>query len=85
MIWLAVGISAATLTTLSFIPQVVKILKTKSASDISLATLLQLSFGVFLWALYGIHIKDAIIITANSVMLVTLLAAICLYFKYNKL
>ncbi len=83
MIWLIVGISAAVLTTFSFIPQVTKIIKTRSASDISLTTLLQLSCGVFLWALYGLHIKDVIIIIANSVMLATLITAIFLYFKYR--
>jgi len=83
MIWSMVGITAATLTMFSFIPQIGKIIKTKSASDISLITLIQLSCGVSLWILYGIHIKDAIIITANSLTLATLVTAISLFFKYR--
>lgn len=50
----------------------------------SLVTLLQLSSGVFLWILYGLYLKDAIIITANSVTLVSLVALLVLYFSYKK-
>ena len=83
MIWLIVGIAAASLTAFSFIPQIVKIVKRRSAADVSLVTLLQFFCGVFLWLLYGIHLKDAIIITANSVMLTTLTIVIGLFFKYR--
>lgn len=76
--------SAAVLTMFSFIPQVVKIARTKSASDVSLITLVQLSCGVFLWLLYGFHLKDAIIIIANAVTLVSLLIAIYLFFKFRE-
>ena len=83
MIWSFIGISAATLTMFSFVPQVVKIIKKKSASDVSLVTLIQLSTGVSLWTVYGIYIKDAIIITANVVTLTTLIFTIGLFFKYK--
>ena len=59
-------------------------MKTKSAKDVSLVTLLQLSIGVSLWAAYGIHIKDAIIIIANGVTLVTLIILLFLYFNYGR-
>ncbi len=84
MLWLLVGSSAAALTMFSFIPQIIKILKTKSAKDVSLVMLLQLSLGVSLWIMYGIYRKDRIIITANSVTLVTLLILLYLYFNYGK-
>jgi MtN3 and saliva related transmembrane protein len=84
MIWRIIGFIAAGLTMFSFFPQIFKILKTKSARDMSLVTLLQLSSGVSLWILYGLYLKDAIIITANSVTLVSLVALLVLYFSYKK-
>lgn len=84
MIWSLIGISAAALTMFSFIPQIIKIAKKKSASDVSLITLVQLSLGVALWILYGLHLKDAIIVSANGFTLATLILAIYLIYKYRK-
>lgn len=83
-IWTIIGLSAASLTMFAFIPQIARVLKNKSAKDVSLVTLLQLSLGVSLWIIYGIHIKDAIIITANSVTLSTLIILSYLYFNYGR-
>ncbi len=71
MIWTIIGSTAAILTMFSFIPQIIKVFKNKSAKDVSLITLLQLSSGVSLWIIYGIHLKDAVIIVANTVTLIT--------------
>jgi MtN3 and saliva related transmembrane protein len=83
--WTLIGFSAACLTMFAFIPQIVKVSKTKSAKDVSLVTLIQLSFGVFLWILYGIHLKDVIIITANSITLTSLIILLFLYFSYGRM
>jgi MtN3 and saliva related transmembrane protein len=83
MFWKIIGLAAATLTTFSFVPQIIKIIKVKSFRDISLVTLFQFAAGVSLWALYGIHLKDAIIIAANCITLVTILIVLALYFKYS--
>jgi len=84
MLWTIIGLCAAILTMFAFIPQIVKVLKTKSAKDVSVITLLQLSLGVSLWIVYGIHLKDAIIITANSITLTTLILLLSLYFNYGR-
>ena len=84
MFWQIVGISAATLTMFSFIPQIIKILESKSAKDVSLITLLQLSLGVSLWIVYGAYLKDAIIIIANSITLASLVILLVLYSRYSK-
>jgi MtN3 and saliva related transmembrane protein len=84
MFWKIIGTSAATLTMFAFFPQVIKIFKTKSAKDVSLTTLLQLAVGVSLWILYGIYLKDTIIITANSVTLITVVMLLILYAKYAR-
>jgi len=84
MLWSIVGSSAAILTMFSFVPQIIKVIKTKSAKDVSLTTLFQLSLGVSLWIVYGIYLKDVIIITANSVTLITLVILLLLYFNYGR-
>jgi len=83
MFWQIIGLSAATLTMFGFLPQVIKIYKTKSVKDLSFWAILQFILGIFLWILYGVHLKDFIIILANSVTLVILLVALALYFKYK--
>lgn len=74
-----IGFSAATLTTVSFLPQVIQVWKTKSTKDISLGMFSIFSTGVFLWLIYGILIKDWAIFAANFVTLI--LASIILTFK----
>lgn len=80
ILWTIIGLTAACLTMFAFIPQIFKALKTKSVKDVSLVTLLQLSLGVSLWIAYGIHLKDVIIITANSITLFSLIILLFLYF-----
>lgn len=80
-----IGTIAAILTTFGFVPQIIKIYRTKSAKDVSIVTLFQFSIGTFLWTLYGLHIQDPIIITANIVTFVTVIIAIVLYYHYIKI
>ncbi|KPK97135.1 MAG: hypothetical protein AMJ95_10675 [Omnitrophica WOR_2 bacterium SM23_72] len=81
--WILIGALAATLTMFSFVPQIIKVLKTKSARDVSLMMIVQLSLGVSLWIVYGCYLKDAVIITANSVTLTSLVILLFLYFNYG--
>jgi len=83
MFWVIIGAVAATLTMLSFVPQIIRSLRTKSVKDVSPVTLFQLSAGVFLWIIYGIYRKDPILIIANTVTLITLAILLYLYFKYG--
>jgi MtN3 and saliva related transmembrane protein len=73
------GLAAGTITSITFLPQVIHIWKTKSAKDLSLMMLLLLILGVLLWLTYGILIKDAAIIYTNSMVLV--MSFILLFFK----
>jgi len=84
MFWTIIGSAAATLTMFSFIPQIFKVIKTKSAKDVSVITLLQLSLGASLWAVYGVYLKNPIVITANCVTLVTIIILLFLYFRYGR-
>lgn len=83
--WQIIGLSAAVLTTFSFIPQIIKVVKTKSAKDVSLITLLQLTAGVILWTAYGVYLKDKIIILANGVTFLSLFTLLVLFFKYGRM
>lgn len=77
------GIMAGILCTFSFIPQVVKIFRTKNARDISLLTFSVFSLGVILWLIYGIAIKEWPIIIANAVSLILILAIVVMKVKYG--
>jgi MtN3 and saliva related transmembrane protein len=73
------GLVAGTITSVTFLPQVIKIWQTKSAKDLSLAMLLLLMLGVVLWLIYGLVIMNAAIIYTNSMVLA--MSLIMLYFK----
>lgn len=64
-----IGTIAAVLTTVSFVPQAWRTLKTRHTHDISLVMYLLFSLGVVMWLIYGILIKSLPIIIANSVTL----------------
>ena len=82
--WYALGAVAATLTSLGFVPQIVKMWQTKSVRDVSLFALLQLIAGVSLWIVYGIHLKDPVVIAANVVSLSTLAITLAIYLRFFK-
>lgn len=84
MSWEIVGFSAAVLTSFGFLPQVIKIYQTKSVKDISVLALVQFTIGITLWILYGVHLKNIVIISANIVTLFVLSSAFVLYFRYKK-
>ena len=63
------GLIAGALTTVAFIPQVIKIWRTKHATDISLGMFAIFSCGVLLWLFYGIEIDAVPVIVANAITL----------------
>jgi MtN3 and saliva related transmembrane protein len=64
-----IGYAAGFLTTIAFVPQVLKIWKTKSAKDVSLSTFAAFTVGVALWLAYGIARQEPPIIVWNAVTL----------------
>ncbi len=77
------GLAAGSLTTVSFVPQVLKIWRSKSGSDVSYGMFLLFSLGVSLWLAYGLLLKAAPIIVANAVTLVLALLVLYLKFRYR--
>jgi MtN3 and saliva related transmembrane protein len=83
--WTIIGVIAAFLTMFGFVPQIVKMYRTKLVHDVSVLTLYQFAAGVALWAVYGYAIGDLVIIGANLVSFITLVAALLLYYHYRAL
>lgn len=79
-----VGFVAAIFTTLSFLPQVIKTIKTKHTKDLSLGMYSLFVTAVLLWFIYGFLINDIPVIIANGIILC--LATIILFYivKYGK-
>ena len=61
------GYIAAVLTTIAFLPQLIKTIKTKSANDVSLITLVMFICGLCFWIIYGYQISSIPIMTANII------------------
>ena len=78
-----IGLIAAVLTTSSFVPQVYKTWKTKSAGNISLTMYLAMFVGIVLWLVYGIHLNSFAMILANSVTAILTLIIIGFKLKYK--
>lgn len=73
------GLAAGSCTTIAFLPQVLKTWNSGSAKDLSLGMFSFFCFGVLLWLIYGIVIKDVPVIVAN--LLTLILASFLLFFK----
>lgn len=63
------GLLAGGLTTVSFVPQVLKIWRTKKAEDVSLMMFVAFCVGVSLWIVFGFMKDEAAIIATNAVTL----------------
>ncbi len=68
-----IGYIAGTLTTASFIPQVIRTWKLRETRDLSLAMLILFAIGILLWTVYGIWINSFPIIAANVITFVFVL------------
>lgn len=79
-----IGLVAGCGTSLSSLPQLVKIWRDKHSDDVSKLMLYVLIVGVALWVVYGFLKHDWPIIIANSVSLVINIATTILRFKYSR-
>ena len=79
-----VGVVAGVCTAISMIPQLVKIIKTKKADDISYSMLFVLFAGISAWIWYGFLKKDFPIIITNFVSLVVNILIITFSIRYKK-
>ncbi|MGT2963626.1 SemiSWEET transporter [Streptococcus acidominimus] len=78
-----IGFIAAFLTTFGFVPQVIRVMKTKDTTSISLGMYLMSVTGMLLWLTHGLVIQDMALVAANIIS--ATLSGIILYYKlcYN--
>lgn len=78
-----IGMLAGGLTTVSLVPQVLKIWRTRSANDISLGMFALFGLGVVLWLADGLLIDALPVIVANAVTLVLTLTIILMKWRFG--
>ena len=78
------GYIAAILTTLAFLPQLIKTLKTKKAEDVSLITLIMFLSGVLSWIIYGYKISSTPILLANIITFILNLLILIFKISFSK-
>lgn len=77
------GLLAGTLTTASFLPQVIKTWRSRSAGDISLVMFALFSLGVLLWIVYGFTVGALPVIVANVITLLLSLTILIFKIRYK--
>jgi MtN3 and saliva related transmembrane protein len=78
-----IGLAAAACTTFSFLPQAIKVIRTKHTKDLSLGMYSILTVGVLLWLTYGILGKDLPVIIANSITSIFAMLILAMKIKYK--
>ncbi len=74
-----IGGIAGTLTTVSFFPQVIKVVRTRSTHDLSLGMFSMFTAGVAMWCVFGVMIESWPVILTNVVTLTA--SAVILVYK----
>jgi MtN3 and saliva related transmembrane protein len=80
-----IGYLAALCTTIAFIPQAIKVYKTKHTQDISIGMFLLMNIGLIFWTIYGIMILSYPIIIANVVTIVFAVFILLMKIKFDLL
>ena len=79
-----IGYTAATMTTVSFVPQLLRVVKLRSARDVSLGMFLIFTMGTAFWLLYGLMARSFPVALANSVTFLLSLAILVLKLKFDR-
>jgi len=77
------GLLAGAITSLGFIPQLIKGFKTKKLDDITYLMPLVLAFGMTLWFFYGVFLNAIAIIVANAFSIFCCLTLIIMKKRYS--
>lgn len=79
----AIGMVAAVCTTISFVPQLIRVWRLRSAREISLTMFMVFSLGTLLWLVYGALIHSVPVMVANAVTLALSLAILVLKVRFG--
>ncbi len=78
-----IGLGGAALTTLAFVPQVIRSYRTKRTKDLSLGWIFCLITGFIFWLTYGWLIRDLPLILANAFSFLLVLSLLIMKFKWG--
>jgi MtN3 and saliva related transmembrane protein len=78
-----VGITGAALTTLCWLPQVLKAIREKDTRALSLPATAAFTFGVGLWLIYGLAIHDWPLIGSNAVTMALMAVILAMKLRYG--
>ena len=82
MDWLeGMGLLGSALSSITFIPQVLRTWKTKSVEDLSLSMVIIVFFSTVIWLVYGFGKHLLPVIICNAV--ICLLSFVLIYFKLS--
>ncbi len=79
-----IGYAAATMTTVSFLPQLIRVVRLRSAREISLLMFLVFSAGTFSWMVYGMLTHSMPGVVANVVTFGLSLSILVLKLKFDR-
>jgi len=80
----AIGYAAATMTTVSFLPQLIRVVRLRSARDISLTMFLVFSAGTFCWLVYGVLSHSPPVWVANAVTFLLSMSILILKLRFDR-
>ena len=78
------GLFAGTLTTIAFVPQLIKVWQSKSAKDISYVMFILFISGIVLWEIYGWGIHSLPVVLFNVITFILGLAILILKFIFDR-
>jgi MtN3 and saliva related transmembrane protein len=79
-----IGYAAATMTTVSFVPQLLRVIRLRSAREISLGMFLIFSAGTFAWLVYGVLVHSAPVWIANALTFVLSMSILVLKLRFDR-
>lgn len=79
-----IGYAAATMTTISFVPQLLRVIRLRSARDISLGMFLIFSAGTLAWGVYGLLMHSVPVLIANSLTFALSVSILILKLRFDR-
>jgi len=78
-----IGMTGATLTTVCWVPQAVRIMRNRDTRAISIVGTATFTVGIIFWLIYGVVLADWPLIASNTVTLVLMLIIVAFKIRYG--
>lgn len=78
-----IGWLAAIFTCMAYVPQAIKIIRTRHTKDLSLTMYSFMNVGILCWLIYGIMLSDLPIIIANAITLILTLTILVMKIRFK--